>query len=222
MLIGEIPAGPCMCLEVCDTGCGMDAKTMSSIFDPFFSTKFQGRGLGLSAVMGVVGGHNGAILVESTPGEGATFRVLLPCAEKAAAGSALPPAVEQPVGATGRDLTVLFVDDEEVLASAMKELLETEGFSVFTAGDGVEALEVYKQHADETSVVVLDIVMPRMNGRETFEELTKLNADVKVVFASGYSREDGCRDLTNLDTVEFIQKPFQLDELLSKIDSLLR
>ena len=169
-------------LEVADTGCGMDKETLAKIFDPFFSTKFTGRGLGMSAVMGIVRGHKGAIKVYSELGQGTTFKILLPASEKPAELFISESAEEDWTG-TGK---VLLVDDEETVRGIGVEMLKELGFSTLTARDGKEALEIYRNTPD-ISLVILDLTMPRMDGEQCFRELKAINPEVKVVISSGYN-----------------------------------
>jgi PAS domain S-box-containing protein len=198
-------------LEVSDTGCGMDSSTLQRIFDPFFSTKFSGRGLGLAAVMGIVESHQGHVRIRTAPGEGTTFRVVLP----AVAGE--PVAAPRRLSGAGwrGSGTVLMVEDEEDVREVVGHMLERLGFDVLTAVDGQDAIRTLEEHAGEVTAVLLDLSMPRMGGPETVRLLRQRSPELPVVLMSGYTEEDAASKI--LDglggTVGFLHKPFLADDL---------
>ena len=173
------------CLELADPGCGIAAKDIDSLFDPFFSSKFTGRGMGLALVTGIVGAHGGAVTVESEPGRGSTFRVFLPISAEAVP---LPPEKASPPLVLDRGGAVLLVEDEAMVRAVASTLLARLGFTVLEARDGVEAIEVFRRHQEEIRCVLCDLTMPRLNGWETLTALRKLAPGVPVILASGYDQ----------------------------------
>ena len=197
-------------MEVSDNGCGMDAATMEKMFDPFFTTKFTGRGLGMSALLGIVHGHLGAIRVYSEPERGTTFKVLLPVSRNQPAHSDGVADVNTPWLAHG---TVLVVDDEETIREVATAMLEDMGFDIITAGNGKEAIELYRKRRQEVVVVLLDLTMPKMDGRTCLTELLCINPDVKVILSSGYSEEETDEQFASGILAGFIQKPYSPEAL---------
>jgi two-component system, cell cycle sensor histidine kinase and response regulator CckA len=192
-------------LQVSDTGGGMDEGTRTRIFDPFFSTKFTGRGLGLSAVQGIARGHKGAVDVDSAPGRGSAFRVLLP-----AVGSLADPAVN---AARGNGKTVLVIDDEDEVRAVARKLLEAVGFTILTATDGRDGVETFRSFHEQVSAVLLDLTMPALDGRAVFRELRAVRADVPVVLCTGYGRQEVLASFGPDRPSAFLRKPFTAGEL---------
>jgi PAS domain S-box-containing protein len=214
------PEGSYVYLEVADTGCGIDEQTRDRLFDPFFSTKFAGRGLGLSAMLGIIRGHRGAIMIESEVGVGTTFRVLFPAVAEEAQVSREPAAGKNEDAWLGSGC-VLIVDDESSVCRAAARMVEQLGFDVLTAADGAEAIEVFAQHADDITCVLLDLTMPRMGGEETFLELRKMRQDIPVVLSSGYEKTELSRRFVGPGMPGFIRKPYMLAELRRTLRGVL-
>ena len=213
-----LPAGEYVLLSVQDNGLGMDAKTLSRIFDPFFSTKFTGRGLGLAAVLGIVRGHRGGLKVTSELKVGTTFEIVLP----GGAVEAVEPVIQEALQEV--DMTqqlVLVIDDEEPVRDAVTDILELEGLTVLTAPDGRTGLELYRQRQAEISLILLDLSMPGLNGEETYRELRQLNADVRVLLSSGYSHAEVAARFVGQSEVGFIQKPYDAEQLVREVKRFL-
>ncbi len=205
-------------LAVTDPGVGMDSATMARIFDPFFSTKRTGRGLGLAAVLGIVRAHCGAIRVSSAPGEGSTFEVFLPASPPGPPPS--PPAAGD-AGWRGSG-TLLLVDDEEPVRRTGATLLEALGFRVVEAADGIEAVSAFERQPDRFAAIVLDLTMPRMDGVEALARLREIRPDVRVLVASGYAEHDVRRRFPGYEApTGFLAKPFAMESLRAALRAVL-
>lgn len=215
----DLPEGRYVYLEVSDTGCGMDRETIGRIFDPFFSTKFTGRGLGLPAVLGIVRGHRGAIRVHSEPGKGTTVRVLFP--ERGGAEAPLAPPKKEAAAAPEPRRAVLLVDDEETVRDVGSRMLEAAGFPVIVAADGVEALEIARERRREIACVVLDLSMPRLGGEDVLRELQQLAPDLPVILSSGYDEQEATSGIGSGEIAGFVQKPYRLASLAAVIRRVL-
>lgn len=208
------------CIRVGDTGIGMSRQVKSHIFEPFFTTKERGKGtgLGLSVVYGVVNNHRGFVQVDSEPGAGTSFIIYLPVkhltSEQLSADRTGAPRQDIPQ-------TILLVEDEEMLRELGISILENEGFRVLAAKDGVEAVALFESHADEIGLVVCDLGLPRLGGREAFLKMKESRPGVRAIVASGYLEPTIRSEMLKAGVIDTIQKPYDFHDLLARIRSII-
>jgi two-component system cell cycle sensor histidine kinase/response regulator CckA len=214
----SVKPGKYVKITVTDTGTGMDGKTRERIFDPFFTTKEMGRGtgLGMATVYGIIKGHHGMIHIYSEPGLGTTFTIYLPASDKEAVKDTT--ATSKIVKGTE---TILVVDDEKMVLEVNKELLDSMGYTVYAVGSGQEAISVYMEKRNEIDLVILDMIMPGISGSETFDRLREINPGIKVLLSSGYSLNGKAQTIIDRGCNGFLQKPFHLEQLSSKVREVL-
>ena len=213
-----LSAGKYVKVSITDTGIGMDEAIQQRIFDPFFTTKEKGRGtgLGLASAYGIIKNHKGIINVFSKKGEGTTFDIYLPASEK-------KPKIENIAKEemlTG-DETILLVDDEEIVIDVGRQMLERMGYRLLTAQSGKDTLEMFKGTPEQVDMVILDMIMPDMNGGETYDQLKAFDPNIKVLLSSGYSVEGEAEKILERGCNGFIQKPFKISELSKKVRKIL-
>ncbi len=209
-------------LSVGDTGVGMDQETCQKVFEPFFTTKQVGKGtgLGLAMVFGIVSQHGGTIGVESEPGQGTVLSIRLPLGEGGAPGGGKP-SVEGPVASSVVSGTILLVEDNEISREVIRDILEDAGYRVVTAVDGIDAIEVYRARHHEIDLVILDVIMPRMNGREALDAIRCEGYPVRYLFMSGYTA-DIIHSKGRLEPeLNYIAKPVMTEGLLAKVKGVL-
>lgn len=217
---GVLEPGHYAAIEVTDNGSGMDQPTLSRIFDPFFSTKPKGHGLGLSATIGIIRTHRGTLQVESEPGVGTTFMILLPVCKNVQPSEEVAVAPED-VAVKQSCQKVLVIDDEEHVLDTATEILEQNGWNVITAATGSDGIEVFRKEHGKIGVVLLDLKMPGMNGRETYEVLQRIQPNTKVIFTSGYTDAEVGEIVLTSEDVSFLPKPYTAQILTAAINSRL-
>jgi signal transduction histidine kinase/CheY-like chemotaxis protein len=215
----DITPGGYVCLEVSDTGCGMDAATKLRVFEPFFTTKFTGRGLGMSAVLGIVTAHKGALQLDSQPGQGTTFKIYLPIHEEESRNTiALDKVIPLPWLGSG---TILLVEDEASVLLIAKTMLKALGFAVIDASNGREAIELYQKHGEQITMVITDLGMPVMDGYTLLRELKSLNPELPIIISTGFGDIDVTTRITREELSGLLTKPFNFDQLRSVLQSAL-
>ena len=201
--------------DVNDSGCGMDAATMASMFEPFFSTKFVGRGLGLAAVLGVIRAHRGSIVVQSALGAGTTIKVLLPLAT-----NVTPPVSVQALAAPDQRKLVLIIDDEREVRHVTELIVKRLGYTTLVAKNGHEGIALFREHASAIMGVLLDLTMPELSGEATWRALQAIDPTVRILLMSGYSETDINERFGKEGLVGFLAKPFMIEELRTKLAML--
>ncbi len=219
----EVTPGPYVEILVKDTGMGMDETLQKKIFDPFFSTKEpgdqKGRGLGLSTVFGIIKNHGGFITVESSPGEGASFRIFLPGTDTNICDgiSAGDVPKRMPMG----NESVLIADDDPQVLEVGKQFLEQLGYKPMMARNGLEAVELFKLYHNELALVMLDLIMPNMDGKDALHEMHRIDPEVKVLISTGFNADQEVKDLLNQGCHGFLQKPFSLETFSQTLRTMI-
>lgn len=215
----EVSHGKYVKISITDTGIGMNNNVKEKIFDPFFTTKEmqRGTGMGLSSAYGIIKNHRGFINVYSEPGQGTTFNIYLPASKKKVKED--KKIVKKIVKGTG---TILLIDDEPMIVNVGEKFLQRLGYNVFTAIDGKQGINIYLKNKDTIDMVILDLIMPGMSGKDTFEALVKINPKIKVLLASGYSLNGKAKGVLDKGCSGFIQKPFNMEQLSVKIKDILK
>lgn len=210
------PLGPgnYVCLEVTDTGCGMNEESRSRLLEPFYTTKVAGRGLGLAAVAGIVRGHHAGLTLVSAPGNGSTFRVFFPIPERPLPALVVRPAPMQDAESSGK---ILVVDDEPLVREVARRALERAGFEVVLAENGRQAVETFSQQPGRIALVLLDLSMPEMDGEQTLIELRRIQPKVQVLLSSGYDQSSTRRAPLGGRVASFIQKPYTARALVAAV-----
>jgi two-component system cell cycle sensor histidine kinase/response regulator CckA len=210
-------------VSVIDTGLGMDSETQQKIFDPFFTTKGKsgGTGLGLAMVYGVINEFGGYIKVESGLGKGTIFSFYLPFSQQKMESQTSKEWKESSQIPKGNGETILLVDDEEVILKLGKNTLEHLGYNVIIANDGLAAIEMYKKFSNEIALIVLDLLMPNLSGKEVFHQLRQINPDVKIIVSTGYAKEDIFQPLLDSRANGFLEKPYKIQELAEVINHVI-
>lgn len=215
----ELTAQEFVFIEVSDTGSGMDSEVLEKLFDPFYTTKFTGRGLGMAAVLGIIRSHGGAILIDTAVGTGSTFTVLFPLGKLPAGltGGSTEPFTEEPSDGE----LILVVDDEEPVRSLVSRVLLRAGYDVLLAENGRDAVRTYRDHVASIQAVLLDMSMPQMDGAETSRQVYEINPDARILFSSGYEETDATRRVTHEGMHSFIQKPYKPRDLVRALRGVL-
>jgi CheY-like chemotaxis protein len=216
----DLTEGDYVQLEVSDTGSGMSHEIRARIFDPFFSTKSVGRGLGLPVIHGIVQSLHGAIRVQTEVGRGTTFQILIPSGGTGARLTCEIKGKEQELHLSCQ-ATVLLVEDEAPLRLALKKMLGNEGFTVFEAGDGSEAVKFFHSKTARIDVLILDVTLPGRSSHEVLREAVESSPQIKVILTSAYTEEMARASLTASQVRGFVRKPFQLSTLLSTLRNAL-
>lgn len=204
----DIMPGNYLAIDIRDTGFGIPTENLAKIFEPFFTTKKQGEGtgLGLAAVYGIIKDHAGAVTVYSEIGSGTVFHLYFPISDSLSIESD-EQKLEHGQG------VILLADDEEIIRLTSKDILETLGYTVLSAQNGLDAVEIFKANKDEVDLVILDMIMPEMNGREAFHEIKNIRQDTKIIISSGFSKNEDLQELYKHGLIGFVKKPFRMDEL---------
>ncbi len=203
-------------LKIVDDGKGMDEATKARVFEPFFSTKFQGRGLGMAAVYGIVKNHDGWIAVDSALNRGTTVRIYLPAVDTAV--KALKESKSKQVKSTG---TILYIEDEQIVLDVGQAVLERLGYHVLVAKTGKEAVRIAKAFKDEIDLAILDIVIPDMGAKDIYFQIREARPNIKVIVCSGYSIDGPAQEIIDAGAHGFIQKPFSIEHLMDKLNKVL-
>jgi two-component system, cell cycle sensor histidine kinase and response regulator CckA len=214
------PSARSLVLSVADTGRGMDPDTLARLFDPFFTTKEHGRGLGMASALGILKGHHAGLHVQSRQGEGTLFRLAFPL--RPVGPEPLVPLSTSAIVALRNGPVLLVDDDPGVRATGAEILKDFLNYQVLTAKDGREALEVFRQHADTISVILMDATMPHMSGSEAFQAIKALRPEAKAILCSGYSDETGHKLMKEFGFLSFLKKPYSIKDLQDALERALR